>query len=84
MFRYTALTLGLWAAVVPSFSLTKTSNAESLLIKQSYFWQAQDKPKRAAESWEKVLLLDASQPDALYGLGIIAVERAQLPRATAY
>lgn len=84
MFRYTALTLGLWAAVVPGFSLAETSDAESLLIKQGYFWQAQDKPKRAAESWEKVLLLDASQPDALYGLGIIAVERAQLPRAQAY
>ena len=84
MFRYTALTLGLWAAVVPGFSLAETSDAESLLIEQGYFWQAQDKPKRAAESWEKVLLLDASQPDALYGLGIIAVERAQLPRAQAY
>ena len=84
MFRYTALTLGLWAAVVPGFSLAETSDAESLLIEQGYFWQAQHQPKRAAESWEKVLLLDASQPDALYGLGIIAVERAQLPRAQAY
>ena len=40
MFRYTALTLGLWAAVVPGFSLAETSDAESLLIEQGYFWQA--------------------------------------------
>ncbi len=84
MFRYTALTLGLWAAVIPGISLAETSKAESLLIEQGYFWQAQDKPKRAAESWEKVLLLNARQPDALYGLGIIAVERAQLTRAQKY
>ena len=84
MFRHTALTLGLWAAVIPGICLAKASDAETLLIEQGFFWQAEDKPKRAAESWEKVLLLDASQPDALYGLGIIAVEGAQLPRAQEY
>jgi tetratricopeptide (TPR) repeat protein len=84
MFRYTALTLGLWAAAIPSISLAETGDPQALLIEQGYFWQDKDKPKRAAESWEKVLLLNASQPIALYGLGIIAVESEQLSIAKDY
>jgi tetratricopeptide (TPR) repeat protein len=84
MFRYTALTLGLWAAAIPSISLAEAGDPQALLIEQGYFWQDKEKPKRAAESWEKVLLLNASQPIALYGLGIIAVESEQLSSAKDY
>jgi len=83
MFRHTVITLGLWAAAMPG-AFAEALDAQALLIQQGHFWQTEDKPKRAAESWEKVLLLDASQPDALYGLGIIAVERGQLPAAQEY
>lgn len=84
MFRYTALTLGLWAVAIPSIGFAVAPDPQALLIEQGYFWQDKDNPKRAAESWEKVLLLNASQPIALYGLGIIAVESGQLSRAKDY
>lgn len=84
MFRYTALTLGLWVAAIPSLSSAESGDPQALLIEQGYFWQDKDKPKRAAESWEKLLLLNASHPIALYGLGIIAVENKQLSNAKDY
>ena len=73
MFRYRPLTLALLAALAHGGAQAEGSDAQRLLIEQGHFWQAQDKPKRAGEVWQKLLLIDAAQPDALYGLGFIAV-----------
>jgi hypothetical protein len=67
MFRYTALTLGLWAAAIPGIDRGRDGDPQALLIEQSAYGGTKEK-NRAAESWEKVLLLNASQPIALYGL----------------
>ena len=74
MFRYRPLTLALLAALAHSGAQAEGSDAQRLLIEQGHFWQAQDKPKRAGEVWQKLLLIDAAQPDALYGLGFISVK----------
>ncbi|WP_271411168.1 cellulose biosynthesis protein BcsC [Pseudomonas sp. Q1-7] len=84
MFRHHPLTLGLMLALAQGVGHADDSDAQSLLIQQGQFWQAQDKPKRAAETWNKLLLLDAAQPDALYGLGAIEVQAGQLRKAGEY
>lgn len=84
MFRKSPLTLGLLAVLIQGAALAETTDPTRLLVDQGLFWQAQDKPKRAAEVWNKLLLLDARQPDALYGLGLIAVADKQLARAGEY
>lgn len=81
MFRYRPLTLALLAALAHSGAQAEGSDAQRLLIEQGHFWQAQDKPKRAGEVWQKLLLIDAAQPDALYGLGFISVKDGDLASA---
>ena len=84
MFRYRPLTLALLAALAHGGVQAESTDARSLLIEQGQFWQSQDKPKRASEVWHKLLLLDAAQPDALYGLGLIEVESGNLSAAGGY
>lgn len=84
MFRHHPLTFSILLALAPLAGHAETGDAQSLLIEQGHFWQAQDKPKRAAEVWNKVLLLDAGQPDALYGLGVIELKAGERSQATDY
>lgn len=84
MFRYRPLTLALLATLAHGSVQAEAEDPRSLLIQQGHFWQAQEKPKRATEVWNKLLLIDASQPDALYGLGLIAVQTGNLGNAAAY
>lgn len=84
MFRKSPLTLGLLAVLINSHAIAESSDPKQLLIDQGLFWQAQDKPQRASEVWNKLLLLDAQQPEALYGLGLVAVQNKQLPKAGEY
>lgn len=84
MFRYRPLTLALLAVLACGQAQAQSEDARTLLIEQGYFWQGQDKPERAAEVWNKLLLIDAQQADALYGLGLIAVKAERLPEAKTY
>lgn len=84
MFRYRPLTLALLAVLAQDSALAEGDEASRLLVEQGHFWQAQDKPKRASEVWNKLLLIDAMQPDALYGLGLIAVKDGDLTTAAGY
>lgn len=84
MFRYRPLTLALLAVLACGQAQAQSEDARALLIQQGYFWQGQDKPERAAEVWNKVLLIDARQPDALYGLGLIEVQAGRLQEARGY
>ncbi len=81
------LAVGLLAALIHSAANAETGadgNPQRLLIEQGHFWQNADKPERAAEVWNKVLLLNAGQPEALYGLGSIAVQDGNLKKAGEY
>ncbi len=84
MFRKSPLTLGLFAALLHGAVMAQGSDAQRLLIEQGKFWQGEDKPKRAAEVWNRLLMLDARQPEALYGLGLIAVKDDDLKQARDY
>lgn len=83
MFRYHALTLGLLAAFGQQTALAQ-DDPRQLLIHQGQFWQAEEKPERAAEAWNRLLKLDPAQVDALYGLGAIALEKGNTAQARQY
>lgn len=84
MFCYRPLILALLVALAHGSAQAEGNDARRLLVEQGHFWQAQDKPKRAGEVWEKLLLLDAAHPDALYGLGLIQVEAGNPNAAGGY
>lgn len=84
MFRYRPLTLALLISLAPAGVIAQPDDAARLLIQQGHFWHAQDKPARAAEVWNKLLLLDANHPDALYGLGLMELRAGNLPQAGHY
>jgi len=65
----------------PGWAQEATSN---MLLEQGRYWQAHDKPDLAAQSWSKLLLTDPDQPEGLYGLGVIAVNKKQFPAAKDY
>ncbi|MFS2095229.1 cellulose synthase subunit BcsC-related outer membrane protein [Pseudomonas sp. Pseusp11] len=57
---------------------------QTLLVEQGQYWQSHNNPQRAAEVWQKVLLLDPVQVDALYGLGLIGVQQGKPQQAQQY
>ncbi|WP_186308530.1 cellulose biosynthesis protein BcsC [Paraburkholderia sp. BCC1885] len=81
--RNRAWIIGLMVATVghPGWAQEATSN---MLLEQGRYWQAHDKPDLAAQSWSKLLLTDPKQPEALYGMGMIAVGRQQFAAANDY
>lgn len=83
MLRYHALTLGLLASLGQPLAFAQ-SDARALLIEQGHFWQAAEKPERAAEAWNRLLQLDSTQVDALYGLGAIALDKGNATQAREY
>ncbi|MBC8745765.1 MULTISPECIES: cellulose biosynthesis protein BcsC [Paraburkholderia] len=81
--RNRAWILGLMVASVghPGWAQDATSN---MLLEQGRYWQTHDKPDLAAQSWSKLLLSDPKQPEALYGMGTIAVGKQQFAAANGY
>lgn len=55
-----------------------------LLTEQGHFWQNTDSTHRAEEVWKKLLQLSPRHPDALYGLGALAVRADRLDEARGY
>ncbi|MGX1086388.1 cellulose synthase subunit BcsC-related outer membrane protein [Pseudomonas sp. AP3_22 TE3818] len=66
-----------WTAAAHAQSPTP----QTLLVEQGQYWQSRKNPQRAAEVWQKVLLLDPVQVDALYGLGLIGVQQGNSQQA---
>ncbi|MCE6978892.1 tetratricopeptide repeat protein [Pseudomonas frederiksbergensis] len=62
----------------------QTPTPQTLLVEQGQYWQSHNNPQRAAEVWQKVLLLDPVQVDALYGLGLIGVQQGKPQKAQQY
>jgi tetratricopeptide (TPR) repeat protein len=55
-----------------------------LLIEQGNYWQSRQNPQRATEIWEKLLRLSPNQPDALFGLGMVAIQQKKPDQAQPY
>ncbi|KTT00007.1 hypothetical protein NS376_15410 [Pseudomonas oryzihabitans] len=84
MHKHLPLTLGLVAALAQTPAFAADSSAAQLLIEQGRFWQQRDKPERAREAWQKLLELDEHSPEALYGLGSLALAAKQPAQAQRY
>ncbi|KIH81804.1 cellulose biosynthesis protein BcsC [Pseudomonas batumici] len=83
--RQQTLALAVCAALVALPGLAADlGTPQSLLIQQGYYWQAKEHPDRAAEAWSKLLNLAPEQPDALYGQGLIDLQRKRLDGARQY
>ena len=66
------LAIGVLAALMHQSGWAQPAATASLL-EQGRYWQNQGDAKRAAQAWEKLLLSDPSQQEAMYGLGLAAV-----------
>ncbi|HEY0295098.1 MAG TPA: tetratricopeptide repeat protein, partial [Bordetella sp.] len=78
-----ALVLGL-LAVAASQPVWAQSDVSKTLLEQGRYWQAQGRSELAEQSWAKLLTTDPNQPEALYGMGAIAVGKQQLTQAQTY
>ncbi|WP_249675138.1 cellulose biosynthesis protein BcsC [Pseudomonas abieticivorans] len=79
--HYPTLTLAIVCAWLASPAHAAQPSAQLRLIEQGQYWQQHDNPQRATEVWNKLLLLDPRQPDALYGLGLIGVQQGNADQA---
>ncbi|MDR6233284.1 cellulose biosynthesis protein BcsC [Pseudomonas oryzihabitans] len=84
MHKHLPLTLSLLAALIQAPVSADTANTARLLIEQGRFWQQHDKPERAREAWQKLLELDDRNPEALYGLGSLALAAKRPVEAQRY
>lgn len=84
MFKHHTIVLGLFATLTHTLSFAESDEPRSLLIEQGLFWQAEEDTSRAEETWRKLLLINAQQADALYGLGLIELKANRLPAAGDY
>lgn len=79
------LVIGLLTAIAASnVANAETSAIQAQLIEQGQYWQARSNAVRAAEIWQKVLQQDPNQVDALYGMGLIGVNKNQPQQAQSY
>lgn len=79
------LVIGLLTAIAANnVANAETSAVQAQLIEQGQYWQARSNASRAAEVWQKVLQQDPNQVDALYGMGLIGVNKNQPQQAQSY
>lgn len=77
-----ALVLAL--ATVSGTGWAQEDAAVKALVDQGKYWQARGRADRAAEAWQKLLRLNPSSPDALYGLGVAELESGRAQAAQSY
>jgi tetratricopeptide (TPR) repeat protein len=70
--RHRSLILGVAAALIHNSVFAQ--DPVNLLIEQGQYWQSRGNGLRATEAWQKLLRLNATQPDALYGMGLVELE----------
>ncbi|RIQ17496.1 cellulose synthase [Bordetella avium] len=59
-------------------------DATASLLEQGRYWQSQGDTRRAMAAWEKLLLADPNQPEALYGLGLAALREKRVSEARGF
>ena len=84
MSRYRQLaSLGLCTALLQGVAWAQ-EDVEKVLIEQGNYWQDRKDPTRAAEAWNKLLLMSPDNPQALYGLAKAELAAKRLDRAKQY
>jgi len=84
MRRYNRLVCGLLAALLHHAGWADQNEAHQALIDQGNFWMARDDGQRAAEAWNKLLLVSPENPQALYGLAQVELKANRPAQARAY
>ena len=82
--RRHTLAVAILAALVCTSAPAETTDPQALLIEQGNYWQSRQNPQRATEIWEKLLRLSPNQPDALFGLGMVAIQQKKPDQAQPY
>ncbi|WP_323029043.1 cellulose biosynthesis protein BcsC [Castellaniella defragrans] len=83
MFRYKQIALGGLCAVLLSQPVW-AEDAVQALIEQGHYWQGRQNDDRAAEVWNKLLLISPGNPQALDGLARVALNQKRLAEAKKY
>lgn len=83
MRRYNQIACGLLVALLPNVGWAQ-NDASQVLTEQGVFWQSQQDSQRAAQAWNKLLLISPGNPRALYGLGAIELDAKKPQAARAY
>ncbi|KAA0892608.1 cellulose biosynthesis protein BcsC [Pusillimonas sp. ANT_WB101] len=83
MSRYKQLALGLCVALLPTVGWAQ-DNTTKTLVDQGNYWQTRNDGARAAEAWNKLLLISPDNPQALYGLATLKLADKQLGDARGY
>ena len=78
------LTIGIISALIGSSVHAQSTDVQAQLVEQGQYWQARANTQRAAEIWQKVLLLNQNQVNALYGMGLIGVKQNKPQQAQEY
>ena len=82
--RSYTLALGLLASLATVQAMAQQTPALNTLLEQGRYWQARGDFKRAAEVWEKLLVANPDNPDALYGLARAALHDENFGKANQY
>jgi cellulose synthase operon protein C len=82
--RRSTLAIGIFTALIGSTVHADGIDVQNQLVEQGQYWQARGNTQRAAEVWEKVLLQNQRQVNALYGMGLIGVKQHKLQQARDY
>lgn len=78
------LTVGVLSALIGSTVHAEGTDVQAQLVEQGQYWQARANTLRAAEIWQKVLVLNQNQVNALYGMGLIGVKQNRPQQAQEY
>jgi len=82
--RRRAKTLALSLLAAFATAAAAQEDPVKLLVDQGKYWQERGRGDRAAEAWQKILRLNPSQPEALYGMGVSEAEAGRADGARAY
>ncbi|RZI69800.1 MAG: tetratricopeptide repeat protein [Variovorax sp.] len=69
--------LGMVGALCASGTLHAQNDANAALIEQGNYWQGLGRADLAEESWRKLLRVDPSSADALYGMAQVELSRSK-------
>lgn len=81
--RRHTLAIGLLAALLHNAGVAQSDPA-SVLLEQGRFWTEKRDATRAAEAWQRLLLVQPDRPEALYGLAVIDLDVKRTASAKNY
>jgi hypothetical protein len=74
----------LLSLAVPAGAALAADPGEQILLQRAAFWRTQQRLDMVTETLNKILALNPSQPDALYQLGMLAMQRGDTGGAQPY